>query len=115
MIRRVLLDVLIFLTDSFAVIFLSIIRLEEFFLLDCFTLTLFVFFMQKGDLKRSEEYYERAILADPHDGEVLSQYAKLQWDVHKDQDRAEMYYDQAVQAAPDDWLVNTCFYLFYSF
>ena len=71
--------------------------------------------MQKGDLKRSEEYYERAILADPHDGEVLSQYAKLQWDVHKDQDRAEMYYDQAVQAAPDDWLVNTCFYLFYFF
>ena len=56
-------------------------------------------------MKRSEEYYERAILADPHDGEVLSQYAKLQWDVHKDQDRAEMYYDQAVQAAPDDWLV----------
>ncbi|KAH7296052.1 hypothetical protein KP509_26G006900 [Ceratopteris richardii] len=60
---------------------------------------------KKGDVKKAEEYYERAILADPNDGEVLSSYAKLQWDVNKDQDRAEAYYDRAVQAAPDDCYV----------
>ena len=57
-------------------------------------------------MRKSEECYERAILADPYDGEVLSQYAKLQWAAHKDERRAEMYYDQAIQAAPNDWLVG---------
>ena len=58
---------------------------------------------EKGDFKRSEEYYERAILAEPNNGEVLSQYAQLQWNVHGDKDRAEIYYNQALEAAPEDW------------
>jgi len=28
----------------------------------------------KGDYRRAEEYYSRAILADPDDGELLSEY-----------------------------------------
>lgn len=39
------------------------------------------------------------------DGYVLSIYARLIWDVHKDAPRAQSYFDQAVEAAPDDWLV----------
>ena len=69
-------------------------------------LTLGFVLVQRGDVRKSEECYERAILADPYDGEVLSQYAKLQWAAHKDERRAEMYYDQAIQAAPNDWLVG---------
>ncbi|KAI5055460.1 hypothetical protein GOP47_0028981 [Adiantum capillus-veneris] len=60
---------------------------------------------KKGEVKKAEEYYERAILADPSDGEVLSKYAKLQWDVNRDQKRAEAYHGQAVQAAPNDYYV----------
>ena len=58
---------------------------------------------KRGDVKRSEEYYERAILAEPNDGEVLSEYAQLQWNVHGDKDRAEAYYNRAIEAAPEDW------------
>ncbi|MCO5612846.1 hypothetical protein L7F22_067117 [Adiantum nelumboides] len=60
---------------------------------------------KKGEVKKAEEYFERAILADPSDGDVLSKYAKLQWDVNRDHERAEAYYDQAVQAAPNDCYV----------
>lgn len=52
---------------------------------------------------KAEEYYERAILASPGDGEVLSLYAKLMWEVRRDAPHAEAYFDQAVQANPDDW------------
>lgn len=56
----------------------------------------------KKDLKGAEEYYSRAILADPSDGEILSQYAKLIWELHRDEDRATSYFERAVQAASSD-------------
>ena len=34
-------------------------------------------FQVKGDYRRAEEYYSRAILADPDDGELLSEYIKF--------------------------------------
>ena len=42
-------------------------------------------------------------MENPNDGEVLSMYANLIWQGHKDAPRAENYFDQAVKAAPDDW------------
>jgi Tfp pilus assembly protein PilF len=56
----------------------------------------------KQDLEGAEEYYSRAILADPNDGEVLSQYGKLIWELHHDEERASSYFERAVQASPDD-------------
>ena len=93
---------------------LIVVTLHIFLLVKPFFRSLIVFstanilltLLQRGDVRKSEECYERAILADPYDGEVLSQYAKLQWAAHKDERRAEMYYDQAIQAAPNDWLVG---------
>jgi Tfp pilus assembly protein PilF len=67
----------------------------------------------KQDLEGAEEYYSRAILADPNDGEVLSQYGKLIWELHHDEERASSYFERAVQASPDDrYKYNTiCFIL----
>lgn len=56
----------------------------------------------KKELKGAEEYYSRAILADPNDGEILSQYAKLIWELHRDTYRATSYFERAVQAASSD-------------
>ncbi|XP_059632300.1 uncharacterized protein LOC132274945 [Cornus florida] len=56
----------------------------------------------KGDLLGAEDYYFRATLADPEDGEILQQYAALVWDLHHDQERALIYFKRAAQAAPDD-------------
>ncbi|KAD3068542.1 hypothetical protein E3N88_36422 [Mikania micrantha] len=39
-------------------------------------------YQKKQDLQGAEEYYSRAILVDPNDGGILSQYAKLLWEVH---------------------------------
>nr|XP_043609457.1 uncharacterized protein LOC122581312 [Erigeron canadensis] len=55
-----------------------------------------------GDLNGAEEYYFRATQADPKDGEILMQYAKLIWELHHDQDRASGYFEAAVLAAPQD-------------
>ncbi|KAF8027193.1 hypothetical protein BT93_E0183 [Corymbia citriodora subsp. variegata] len=57
------------------------------------------------DAERAEEYYARAILASPGDGEVLSLYGRLIWEAERDEDRAGMYFDQAVNASPDDCMV----------
>ena len=54
-------------------------------------------------MERAEEYYGRAILASPGDGEVLSLYGKLIWERHGDESRAKSYFDRAVTASPDDW------------
>ncbi|XP_044485322.1 uncharacterized protein LOC123210893 isoform X3 [Mangifera indica] len=64
-------------------------------------------FQCKGDFQGAEDYYSRAALADPANGEILSQYAKLVWDLHHDHDKALGYYEQAVEATPAD-----CFFVF---
>ncbi|KAL3828300.1 hypothetical protein ACJIZ3_017102 [Penstemon smallii] len=56
----------------------------------------------KRDFVGAEEYYYRATLADPKDGEVLSLYAKLVWQIHGDQGRASLYFERATEAAPED-------------
>uniref|UniRef100_A0A6M2F9W0 Uncharacterized protein n=1 Tax=Populus davidiana TaxID=266767 RepID=A0A6M2F9W0_9ROSI len=63
----------------------------------------FVFNQQsKRDLEGAEEYFSRAILADPGDGEILSQYAKLVWELYRDHDKALCYFKQSIQATPAD-------------
>ncbi|KAM7260467.1 hypothetical protein ACFE04_016208 [Oxalis oulophora] len=57
---------------------------------------------KNGNFYEAEEYFYRATLADPNDGEILALYAKLLWEVHQDEDRALHYFERAVQAAPQD-------------
>ncbi|CAK9139561.1 unnamed protein product [Ilex paraguariensis] len=61
--------------------------------------------LSKGDLIGAEECYFRATLADPQDGEILMQYAKLVWEFHHDQNKALSYFERATQAAPKDSIV----------
>ncbi|PIN15652.1 hypothetical protein CDL12_11706 [Handroanthus impetiginosus] len=56
----------------------------------------------KKDFSGAEECYLRATQADPNDGEILSRYAKLAWELHGDQSRASTYFKRAIQAAPED-------------
>ncbi|GAB2233190.1 hypothetical protein Droror1_Dr00002408 [Drosera rotundifolia] len=56
----------------------------------------------RGRLHEAESYYLRAAQSDPSDGETLSQYAKLVWEVHHDRDKALAYFERAVQASPED-------------
>ncbi|KAJ6903721.1 hypothetical protein NC651_021029 [Populus alba x Populus x berolinensis] len=58
--------------------------------------------LSKGDLHGAEEYYRLATLAAPADGEILMQYAKLEWELNHDQDRAFINFERAVQSAPQD-------------
>lgn len=51
---------------------------------------------------RAEEYYGRAILANPEDAELLSLYGKLIWEMSRDEERAKSYFDQAIHVDPDD-------------
>ncbi|KAF4347950.1 hypothetical protein G4B88_002864 [Cannabis sativa] len=60
------------------------------------------FLQSKGDLYGAEDYYSRASVADPEDGEIWMQYAKLVWDVYHDQERASNYFKLATKAAPQD-------------
>ena len=55
------------------------------------------------------EYYSRAILADPGDGDILSQYAKLVWKHNGDEDRASNYFERAIQASPQDSNVHASY------
>ncbi|KAF2314062.1 hypothetical protein GH714_021822 [Hevea brasiliensis] len=56
----------------------------------------------KRDLLGAEEYYLRAVVADPGDGEIMSLYAKLVCELHQDHDKASSYFERAVQATPED-------------
>lgn len=60
------------------------------------------FLQSKGDLEGAEYYYFRATQADPSDGEVMSQYAKLVWELHRDREKALTYFEHATQTAPED-------------
>lgn len=66
---------------------------------------LFAANQRKGDLEGAEEYYFRAANVDPGDGEILSQYAILVWELHHDHERALTYFKLASQAAPNDRFV----------
>ncbi|MED6200354.1 hypothetical protein PIB30_084228 [Stylosanthes scabra] len=70
------------------------------------------FLFQSKDLKAAEDYYSRAVLTDPSDGEMISEYAKLVWELHHDQEKASSLFEQAVQATPENSNVlaaYTCF------
>ncbi|GFP83425.1 hypothetical protein PHJA_000485900 [Phtheirospermum japonicum] len=54
------------------------------------------------DFSAAEEHYYRATLADPKDGEILSEYAQLVWDIHGDRAKASDYFERAVRAAPEN-------------
>ncbi|GKD85976.1 tetratricopeptide-like helical domain containing protein [Tanacetum coccineum] len=56
----------------------------------------------KGDVSGAEDYYLRATAADPKDGEIMMQYAKLVWELHRDNDKALTYFEKAVFTAPED-------------
>ncbi|CAL5411502.1 unnamed protein product [Camellia sinensis] len=56
----------------------------------------------QGDLHGAEEYYFRATLAYPKDGEILLLYAKLVWKLHQDQDRALNYFKRATPEDRED-------------
>ncbi|XP_047311678.1 uncharacterized protein LOC124915073 [Impatiens glandulifera] len=56
----------------------------------------------KGELERAEEYYLKATIADPEDGEILLLYAKLIWELHHDYKIASDYFHRAALAAPND-------------
>lgn len=58
--------------------------------------------LSNGDLQGAEDYFYKSIEASPHDGEAMSQYAKLLWQLHSDQDGALKYFKRAVLAAPDN-------------
>ncbi|KAI8001620.1 hypothetical protein LOK49_LG09G01003 [Camellia lanceoleosa] len=60
--------------------------------------------VSKRDLQGAEQYYSRAVLAYPTDGEIISQYAKLVWELHHDKDKAMSYFERAVQDTPEDKL-----------
>lgn len=60
------------------------------------------FLQCQGDSSGAEEYYYRATLADPKDGEILTQYAKLVWELHHDRNKASNLFERAVSAASDD-------------
>ncbi|XP_069151551.1 uncharacterized protein [Solanum lycopersicum] len=56
----------------------------------------------KGDLSGAEEYYFQATLANPQDGDILSQYATLVWQLHHDKDRALSYFEHATHVDPEN-------------
>ncbi|EOA35500.1 hypothetical protein CARUB_v10020708mg [Capsella rubella] len=63
----------------------------------------------KRDMKKAEEYCERAILGNTNDGNVLSLYADLILHNHRDRERAHSYYQQAVKMSPEDCYVQASY------
>ncbi|XP_015887405.3 uncharacterized protein LOC107422466 isoform X2 [Ziziphus jujuba] len=67
------------------------------------------FLQSNGDLHGAEEYYSRAVLADPEDGEVMAKYAKLIWTLHRDKERALSYFKRAAETALQDSHVQAAY------
>lgn len=65
----------------------------------------------KGDIHGAEEYLFQATLADPKDGEICSLYAKLVWELHRNQYIALNYFKQATQSSPENRWVLSVIYL----
>ena len=55
---------------------------------------------QQKDYDKAEEYYQRAVEADPKHANILGNYANFLCDQRKDYDKAEEYYQRAVEADP---------------
>lgn len=55
-----------------------------------------------GDLQAAEYYYLCAMQADPGDGEILSRYAQILWELYHDRQKALPYFERSVQSAPED-------------
>lgn len=72
-----------------------------------------VFTQSEGNLKGAEDYYSRAIIADPRDGEIISQYANLVWELYRDHNKASCYFERAVEAAPEDRYKDACYFFFF--
>lgn len=56
----------------------------------------------KGNIEGAEEYYSRGILEDPRDGQMLSLYAGIVWQLYQDKRRAATYFERAVEVATND-------------
>ncbi|CAI9118023.1 OLC1v1019524C1 [Oldenlandia corymbosa var. corymbosa] len=63
----------------------------------------------KGDFSRAEEFYLRAALANPTDGEIQLQCANLVWQLHHDRVKAMKYFKRAALAAPEDSHVQAAY------
>ncbi|ESQ27041.1 hypothetical protein EUTSA_v10018894mg [Eutrema salsugineum] len=63
----------------------------------------------RGDMKKAEEYCERAILGNTNDGIVLSLYADLILQNHGDRKRADSYFQQAAKLSPEDCYVQASY------
>lgn len=61
-----------------------------------------IFQQVKGDLSGAQDYYFRATLADPSDGEMLVQYAQFLWEFSHDKDGAMSYFKKAAAASPEN-------------